>query len=147
MGRLIALKDLDLTPHWYFSDTWFSVDGRRHVYSWPSPDFPHQVAIHTDSLDNYNGTKIKIRQWIERNLSETVILSEVEKNYRVYYDEERTWEHSHERRNNWYVFHFEDEHSATMFRLAFSDLVKEITDLHPDNKDEYEKTSYYKAYR
>jgi len=147
MGRLVALADLDLTPYWYFSDTWYSSEGRRYIYTWPSPDFPHRVAIHADSIDNHNGTKIKIRQWIERNLSETVIFSVIEKNYRVYYSAERTWDHSFERTNQWYVFHFEDEHSAMVFRLAFSDLVKEITELHPNKEDEYEKTSHYKENR
>jgi len=146
MGRLVELKDIDLTPHWYFSDTWYSTDGRRYVYKWPSPDFPHQVSIHADDIDRDHALKIKIRRWIERNLSETVIFSEVQKNYRIYYGEERDWDHSYERRNEWYVFHFEDEHSATIFRLAFSDLVKEITELHPDKEDEYEKTSYHKNY-
>jgi len=60
MGRLVALADLDLTPYWYFSDTWYSSEGRRYIYTWPSPDFPHRVAIHADSIDNHNGTKIKL---------------------------------------------------------------------------------------
>jgi len=147
MGRLVALADLDLTPHWYFSDTWYSSEGRRYVYKWPSPDFPYSVAIHADDIDNHNGIKIKIRQWIERTLSEIVIFSVIDKNYRVYFGKDRDWDSSYERTNKWYVFYFEDEHSAMVFRLAFSDLVKEITELHPNKEDEYEKTSHYKENR
>jgi hypothetical protein len=33
-----------------------------------------------------------------------------------------------------------------MFRLRFSESIKEITDLHPTQGDEYEKTSYCKTY-
>ena len=147
MGRLLTLEDLDADPSWYFSDAHYSIDARRYVYKWPSPDFPHQVSIHSDDLSKYKDRKIKIRQWIERQLSDTVIFSIVDKNYRIYYGEKWDWDHSYERRNNWYVFYFEDEHSAMTFRLAFSELVKEMTDLHPDGGDEYEKTSYYKKDR
>lgn len=144
MGRLVSLSDLDLTPGWYFTDTWYSSEGRRYVYKWPSPDFPYHVSIHSDTINLCNDRRIKIRQWIERNLSETVIFSIVEKSYRVYFGEDRSWDSSYERKNDWYVFYFEDEHSAMMFRLAFSEYVKDISDLHPDKEDEYEKTSYYK---
>lgn len=143
MGRLVKLEDLDLNPSWYFSDAYYSIDARRHVYKWPSPDFPHIVTIHNDTLNHYNDRRIKIRQWIERNLSETVIFSVIDKSYRIYYGEKRDWDSSYERKNDWFVFHFEDEHSATMFRLAFSEYVREMTDLHQDKEDDYEKTSYY----
>ena len=147
MGRLITLEHLDIEPTWYFSDAHYSIDARRYVYKWPSPDFPYCVAIHSDDIRIYGDRKIKIRRWIEQTISETVILSIIDKGYRVYYGEKRDWDSSYERKNDWYAFYFDDEHSATMFRLTFSELVKEITDLHPDREDEYEKTSYYKKDR
>jgi hypothetical protein len=73
-------------------------------------------------------------------------MAEVENNYRYYYDEERSWDYSTDVRNVWYTFHFDTEGEALLFRLTFSEYVKDITDLHPTRGDEYEKTSYNKKH-
>lgn len=144
MGQLVTLEQLKDMEPWYFGDSYYGRDARRYVFCWPNESFPHCVAIHSSDMSKDIKLKVEIRRWIERNLSETVILSSLDKSYREYYDDERTWRHSYEVSNLWITFHFEDEHSASMFKLRFSEHIKEITDLHPDHKGSYEKTSYYK---
>lgn len=146
MGRLISLENLNPDPTWYFSDARYTWEGRRWVYQWPSPDFPYTVAIHEDDLKHHKDRKIAIRQWIEANLHCTVIFNELKKDYRVYYSEDRSWEHGYERTNTWIVFYFEKEEDALIFKLAFSEYVREVTDLHPTKDDKYEETSYYQAH-
>lgn len=104
------------------------------------------ISIHSDDLLNHKERKREIRRWIESKIDDVVIYKEIEKNYRVYYGEDRDWDHSHERLNLWCCFYFEDEESALMFKLRFSEYITNLTDLHPTAKDEYEKTSYHKNY-
>ena len=143
MGQLITLANLEPNPAWFIDDAYCSWEGRRWIYNWPSNNFPHSVAIHSDRFEQKR-LKSEIRRWIEINISSSVILNEVDKKYRVYYDEERTWEHSFEQSNTWVVFYFENKEDAIMFGLRFSEYAQEITDLHPTRNHEYEKTSYYK---
>jgi hypothetical protein len=146
MGSLVTLNSLALDPSWYFPDSHYSWESRRWVYKWPSEYFSHVVGIHADDFRSHPARKTEIRKWIEINVEGTVIINEIDKNYRVYYGKERDWDHSYERTNKWYAFYFESEESAFMFRLRFSEYIKEITDLHPTSGDEYEKTSYHKTY-
>jgi hypothetical protein len=145
MGQLLSLDRLALNPDWYFDDARYLWEGNRWSYQWPSKQFPHQVTIHKDDLVGiHKGRRIDIRRWIELHIAGTVIESEENRSYRVYFSDKREWDRSYERGNVWQVFHFEFEQDALMFTLAFSEYVKNITDLHPDKDDEYEKTSYYK---
>lgn len=146
MGRLITLSQLDPNPSWYFLDAYYSWESRRWTYKWPSDTFPYCVSIHNDDLKDYRDRKIEIRKWIEANVQGPVIMDEVDKHYRVYYSDDRHWDHSYERSNMWTAFYFETEGEALLFRLTFSEYVKDITDLHPTSGDEYEKTSYHKNY-
>lgn len=146
MGYLVTREQLHPGPNWYFEDAQYSWDARRWIYKFPSDNFPYSVAIHHDDISRYGDRKIAIRRWIEGNVQGSVILDQVDKKYRVYYSEERTWDHSYEQSNTWWVFYFEVEEEALLFRLTFSEYVKEMTDLHPTRNDDYEKTSYHKAY-
>ena len=146
MGSLVTLESLCPDPSWYFTDARYSSESRRWVYKWPNDCFSHVVGIHDEDFQSNPERKTEIRKWIEINVEGTVILNEISKNYRVFYGKERDWYHSYERTNKWYAFYFESEESALMFRLRFSEYIKEITDLHPTRGDEYEKTSYHKAY-
>lgn len=114
MGRLITKSDLfdiyDMRKH-RIDATWYIIDARKQYgtdqlrYNWPSMSFPYFVSIHNRVLDNNN--KIRIRQWIEINLGETVIC-------------DREFIHNDDYS---YIFHFEYEHSVTAFKLAFTDLI------------------------
>ena len=134
MGRLITLSELRsvsnrssvIDPTWYIEDTRLDYDSSKYVFNWPSISFPHKVAIHHDDLE-LNSNKIAIRRWIEINLHETVVCEIIDKSYRTYY----TSDNWYQVKNLWRVFYFEDRDDATMFRLRFSNLVKEMTDKHP----------------
>lgn len=129
MGQLLFHKNIDNAP-WYFEDAWYNSDKRRFDFPWPNQAYPHEVGMHEEAVMAAKA-KPSIRRWIELNLQETVIYSVVDNTYHKYYGKERTWEQSYEVRNMWLVFHFENEHSATMFRLAFSELARPITKHHP----------------
>lgn len=147
MGNLVTRETLFPSPAWYFEDARYYWEKKTWIYTWPNKSFPVQVAIHQDDVKDYNDRKISIRRWVTANVQGTVIVDEVDKSYRVYFSEDRHWDRSYERTNIWVVFYFETEDDALMFRLAFSEYVKEMTDLHPTRNDEYEKTSYCKTYK
>lgn len=147
MGKLITLDHLVPDPTWYFPDAYYTWESRRWIYKWPSEVFPHMISIHSDDLEQHKARKGEIRRWIEANADGTVIYKEIDKKYRIYYGEQRDWDHSYEQPNTWCCFYFEDEESALMFKLRFSEYIKELTDLHPTRNDEYEKTSYYQTNR
>ena len=139
MGRLIRLGDI-VDPSWYFDDAWYDpTNGGQHKYAWPNPSFPYRICIPFKCIED-NKVKIEIRRWIELHIQDTVIIDYVNKSYRVYYgnqivsDPYDFWDASYDRSNNWVIFYFEDQHSATAFRLRFSDLVKEIFDRFPEDE-------------
>jgi pterin-4a-carbinolamine dehydratase len=136
MGRLISRNQLDLNPDWYFEDAYQIGSSAAYLFEWPSPSFPHLLYIHYDHLDN--GKKIKIRQWVQNNVSDTVIMDHYELSYRRYYDNRRDWEAGHEVRNIWVRFSFEDFGTALMFKTTFSDLVRAPTQHHPDQPNDEE---------
>jgi len=114
MGRLITKSDLfeiyDMRKH-RIDAAWYIIDARKqygtehYSFDWPSRSFPYFVSLHNRVLNNDN--KIKIRQWIEANLVETIIC-------------DREFIHNDDYS---YIFHFEHEHSVTAFKLAFIDLI------------------------
>lgn len=132
MGRLVYLNNLELDASWYFPDAIYNRERSNYNYRWPNPAFPHSAAIHQEDLISQNDKKIAIRKWIEECITETVIVDVLDKSYRRYTDEENSWEKSYEVHNKWVVFYFENEHSATMFQLKFSEWTKPVTDEHPE---------------
>jgi hypothetical protein len=136
MGRLLYKNDIDDAP-WFFEDAYYSHEGRRYMYEWPSSNFPYCVAIHSDNINNK--IRIRVRKWIELNLQETVIFDILKNDYRWYWHKTiKDWDHSYEVGNSWLRFHFENEQSAMMFRLAFSEIVKTPTKHHPKNPEHEE---------
>lgn len=133
MGTLLELdgikSDIGLSPGWYFSDAYFYDRGWK--FKFPSDDFPYLVSINEDDM---GGNKIIIRKWIEKNAEGVVIYCTENKSYRVWWSEDpkkRDWDHTSEIRNNWYMFYFEDSESALAFSLAFSNIVRPVTNDHP----------------
>ena len=137
MGKLVTLSEFKvhdirtsyINPTWYFEDARIGYGTDNYTFEWPNKSYPCSVAIHDDDMQN--SIKIEIRRWIETNLQETVICNYIDKSYRYYYNNNKEWDESYKVDNLWIVFYFEDKHSATMFSLRFSTLVKEITDKHP----------------
>lgn len=146
MAQLLTLDNLLPNPSWYLSDAKYSWESRKWIYQWPSALYPYSSAIHKDDFLITPDLKIKIRKWIEQNCKTSVITSELDKSYRVYYGPDRTWDQSYNRENTWVQFYFDNEEDLLLFKLAFSEYVKPVTDLHPTAGNEYEKTSYYKSY-
>lgn len=133
MGTIVRLKDIK-DASWYSKDATWGHDS--YVMAWPNESFPHHVSIIVDEFRKDPELKPRIRRWVENNLSDTVIIDIIDKSYRVFYGRDHDWDHSREVESKWMVFSFEDEHSATMFKLAFSDLITEVSDKHPHRKDE-----------
>jgi len=131
MGRLVYLRDLGLDARWYFPDAYYYAERREFVYAWPNPAYLHKVAIHSEDLNGINDRRIAIRKWVEENLQETVICDILDKSYREFLDEEKSWEHSYEVSNKWAVFYFDNELSASIFALRFSEWIRPITDKKP----------------
>jgi|APFre7841882654_1041346.scaffolds.fasta_scaffold88447_2 hypothetical protein len=131
MGRLVYLNNLDLDARWYFPDAHYNRERNNYNYTWPNIAYPSRVAIHSEDLDDQNSRRIEIRKWIEENLQETVICDILDKSYRRFTDSEKSWEHSYEVSNRWVVFYFDNEHSASIFALRFSEWIKPITDENP----------------
>lgn len=143
MGRLITKDSMDMDPTFYFEDTCW-VNG-KWMYKWPNPSFPYQLAIHSDDMEE-NKIRIEIRKWIENNLQDIVIFHSIDKSYRVFFNSKYEiigrdrhadgvdWDKGRDISNIWCIFYFEDEHSATMFKLKFSDIIQKITEKHPNSE-------------
>ncbi len=133
---------MEPNPRWFLQDAYWQNEGNGkfcfNLYS--DPVIKGRCAIHDDSFAGSNELRIKIRQWISRMIPDTVIISEIDKSYRVYYGESSSWEHSHDRRNKFMVFHFEEESSAIMFKLAFGEHVVPVTADHPKKDPEEKRT-------
>lgn len=129
MGKLAHLHEIKEEAHWYFDDTYYS--NGRYVFVWPSSNYSYSAAIHADDLIGKNYILIAIRRWIEINLTETVITDIVNKSYTMYVDEQKSWDTSYEISNQWRVFYFEEEMTASAFRLRFSEYIKKMTNEHP----------------
>jgi len=143
MGRLVSIDNIT-EPDWYFSDECYEYINLHRVLKWPNPCFAHYSAINFRILENPK-TKIEIRKWIEQNTAGTVITRFVNKSYRVYYGKEEPpflygypidmWDKSYDVKLIWLAFYFEEEDSATAFRLRFSDIISEIIEREPEHLD------------
>lgn len=132
MGRLITLTEARGEADYYFEDAYWTNDGSRYVFPWPNDSFPHAVGMHSDIMRFNNKLKISIRKWIEATLTETVILAQVDNSYSRLEDPDKPWGDSYRISNRWNVFYFEEETTATMFRLCFSEFISKVTKEHPE---------------
>ena len=138
MGRLITTEELTPSPSWYFEAIYINGNSGRYRIHWPNPFYPCEVCIHSDVLQENNKLKIEIRRFIEQNLPDTVIFDYKEMDYYKFFSEDHSWDKKWDVRNIWYRFHFEDEHSASVFALKFSEFVKPMTAWHPDHPEDEE---------
>lgn len=132
MGKLCTLNEVMRVDRvdWYLPEAPY---GTRR---WPSPAFPHVVTIHYDTLYQATAKKIEIRKWIEEVLPPTtVVRTVIDKSYNRYWGPRKKYDEGHKQDNRWVAFYFEDEHSAALFRLRFSEWVKGISEKHPDDND------------
>jgi hypothetical protein len=92
--------------------------------------------MHRDSFEG--NLKSQIRRWIENTISDTVIFDSMTMDYKKFYGKSWEWDKHWDVRNTWYRFSFENEHSASMFALVFSEWIKPPTKWHPDHPDDEE---------
>ena len=138
MGRLISIDKVRPDAQWYFDDAYFNSGGHgSYMFEWPNKTFPHQLSIHKNDIDNLN-MKPKIRRWIENTISDTVIFDYLNMDYKKYYGKSYEWDKYFIIYNSWYRFHFENVHSASMFALTFSEVIKPLTKWHPDTPEDEE---------
>jgi hypothetical protein len=144
MSNLITRHYINATstlgPSWYFPDAYFSVDARAYKYAWPNPAFPAHVAINDDDMTN--ARRIEIRRWIEQHVAGTVIADFPDKSYRIYFNDKYEWGKHWEINNKWHVFYFVLKQDAMMFKLAFSEYVKPLTDTHPTRHEGFIKPDH-----
>ena len=113
MGKLITFAEAKPKSLWYFEDASYS------TVPWPSISFPYHVFIHADNINNHPKTRIKIRRFIENNLTDTVIYDVIEKDYYKFFTEDHSWDRKWDVKNSWVRFHFEEEQSMLVFAIAF----------------------------
>jgi hypothetical protein len=121
MGKFTTIKELkslDLLD-------WYNTDGQSISHN-KSEVFKYECAIHRSSLvQNYEGTnalKIEVRQFIEQNISDTVIMDYQSLSY--YYDpSQSSSSYGYQVTHGYYRFFFESEASQVMFTLKFAEYI------------------------
>jgi hypothetical protein len=122
MGRLIKIsefrvheKSKGLDPRWYFTDAHFdSGSGGGWLYHYDVKNcFPFSAAVHfdhfrDDRLANQGECRRRIRRFIERQLSGTVILTTTNKEYSYVVRHEET------------AFRQKVEHGYNLFHFDWS---------------------------
>jgi hypothetical protein len=122
MGKFTNIKELVDNDLW----DWYCPNHRSMQVN-QSSVFKYECAIHRKSLDqNYDGTnrlKIDIRQFVEQNLNDTVIMDYLGLSY--YYEPKNGDQpyntYGYEVMHGYYRFFFESEASQVMFALQFSE--------------------------
>lgn len=121
MGKFTTIKELNSLDllDWYNTDS-------QSILSNKSEVFKYECAIHRRSLEqNYDGTnklKIEVRQFIEQNLSDTVIMDYQSLSY--YYDPlQSSSTYGYQVTHGYYRFFFESEASQVIFALKFSEYI------------------------
>ncbi len=130
MGHLTSKASVENDAKWYFADAYWTSDGNRYSYGWPSLNYPDCVSIHYDLMDN--NLRIKIRKWIEKNLSCTVIYDVIDHSYK------KKTNRSSFVDNKWFCLYFDDGESALAFKLVFMDVCKPVTKYHPERPEDAE---------
>lgn len=137
MGQLIVADDLGGgRAKWYFPDAHWNSSRSRWDFTIRS-GFPHVVTMHNDLFDAYGRdpkVPIRIRRWIEDNLTCSVVLDKLDLEYQWCWNpQERSWDRNYESvRHGYRMFHFEREADAVLFKLAHGDLITTPRVDHPD---------------
>jgi hypothetical protein len=134
MGQLKFLSEIQERGNWYVSTARSSQSsqGPQYHVTFPNAEFPHMLAIHSEDLRS-GGSRIKIRKAIEAQLSGIVVFDSIDRGYWYKYPSKHSWDsNGYQVSNTWCRFWFEIETDAVAFKLLFNDLIKPITNEHPD---------------
>jgi hypothetical protein len=136
MAQLLTLAEVHENAYWYFSDAEYNPGNSRFSYKWPSANFPYHKHIHHTEFDG--NLRVEIRRWMNRCAAgDVVIVDSVDNKYHKYYEgSQRRYEDSYNISNTWFRFSFEDENTALMFSLAFSEKVRPMTLHHPKHPED-----------
>lgn len=132
MGTLITLKQVhELGVSWYFPGL---SDNQKITF--PVGEYKHQVAILNETLSNTYGLKVDIRKFIQESINCTVIMSVTGRAYRHYYPwsmEKTRWDWD-STIVDWQftTFNFSNEHDALLFKMRFSEVVRDVTPYDPE---------------
>lgn len=144
MGQLITYRDALYNATKYFSGARYYDNTYR--IEWPHPDWPDSCAI-PSSVVTSDDLLYKLNNWIEDNISETIIYEFVRKSYRVVMKDVESWkkwDYSKELDNSYYVFYFRKSASALAFKLKFGEYIREITDKSPNDNYDYDNYEIYR---
>jgi hypothetical protein len=151
MGQLITYANAADSANIYFKDTRYSHQGRKYVFEWPNVQYPTLLAIHYSHshhrFGGSNGLIVDIREWIEDNIQESVILDSIDLSYKVVRKDVNSWERwdrSHDISNIWNRFHFRKDESALAFKLKFGKYISPVTTKSPDDDFNYDEYELYK---
>lgn len=121
MGKFTTIKELNNSELW----DWYDLD-TRSILANKSSIFKYECAINRSSIEqNFEGTntmKIDIRQFIEQNIIDTVIMDYMSLSY--YYIPPSSPAYNsqgYQITHGYYRFFFESESSQVLFALKFSE--------------------------
>lgn len=151
MGQLITHSTATGVGHIYFKDARYSGDANRYLFQWPSPQYPTILSIHVSHTHSkYNGSNgliVDIREWIEDNIQETIIMDVVNHTYKVVRKDVNSWDRwdrAIEVKNSWTRFHFRKDESALAFKLKFGEFISPVTEKSPTDDYDYEQYDIYR---
>lgn len=123
MGKFTTIKELENNHVWdWYCPNHHAIQNNR------SEVFRYECSIHRSKIEqNYDGTnrlKIQIRQFIEHELQDTVVMDYMNLTY--YYEppsDTRYNTYGYQISHGYYRFFFESEASQVMFALKFSEFL------------------------
>ncbi len=147
MGKMIFLSDFHRDPMnngarpkldatWYFSQTYWKNDHAVIDDEIIAVDYPYQCAIHDDvlaPLGQRESHHLAIRRCIEQVLSGDVLISHLEKNYRIR-DDDRPWESGYAVRHGYTILRFQLQTDQIAFALHFGDILTTVEDRRPEDR-------------
>ena len=147
MGKMIFLSDfygspLDrvarpkLNASWYFSESYQNGDRMELTDDIIAVDFPHMSAIHDDDMnpwDTRNVVRVNIRRCIEQVLAGDVLISQLERDYRIR-DDNRPWDSGRLVRHGYWIYRFQFQTDQIAFALHFGGILTTVEDRRKEDR-------------
>lgn len=129
MGRLIRASELKTIGDFYVTSVRWG-GGDCHV-RFPNEEFSQMLSVHHEDIKKPSN-KIKIRRFIDECLKGSVIMDVISRDYWFKYENSEAWDsNGFNVENTWYRFWFEYDTDVLLFKLEFSDIIKQIQKEHP----------------
>lgn len=95
---------------------WYTTDWHR--WELPCSQFTHECALDQRILDGTHELRIRVRKFIEEQLTDTVVLDYLDL---TYYYQHANYSGGYQIKHGYDRFFFESEESAIMFKLQFGE--------------------------